>query len=208
MISEMSNFVIFIIAYCIGSIPVGRLVARAQGIDIEKIGSGNVGATNVARSLGKKAGLFTLFGDIAKGVLTTLLGFWFFQEPFGSAISGMLSVFGHCLSIPGVSKGGKGVASSIGVIAVLSPLLATIAIGVFIGSFIGSRIVSASSIAAALSIILAVLAFPSAEPFRWPLVAIALLVIARHHQNISRLLEGKEQQFSLKKSPPKEPSSL
>jgi glycerol-3-phosphate acyltransferase PlsY len=196
----MLTFVIFIISYCIGSIPVGRLVARSRGIDIENIGSGNVGATNVARSLGKKAGLFTLFGDIAKGVLTTWLGFWFFADPFGAALTGMLAVFGHCFSIPGVSKGGKGVATSIGVIAVLSPLLATIAIGVFIASFIGTRIVSVSSIASALSVILALLAIPSAEPLRWPLMAVALLVIARHRQNISRIIEGKEQRFSLKKT--------
>lgn len=194
----MLTVAIFILSYLIGAIPVGRLVARSRGVNIEKIGSGNVGATNVARSLGKKAGLITLIGDIAKGAVATWIGYRIFQHPTEGALTGMLAVFGHCLGIPTLSKGGKGVATSIGVITMISPLIGAIALGVFTAFFLVFRIVSVASISAALSLPIVTLALPGAEPFRWPLSTIALLVIIRHRQNIRRILQGEEPSFHFK----------
>jgi acyl phosphate:glycerol-3-phosphate acyltransferase len=193
--------IILVIAYLLGSLPVGRIVAKCRGVDIEKTGSGNVGATNVARSAGISAGLITLAGDIGKGMLGAGLGYWFFGDPAGAALTGTAAVFGHCLSIPRVLKGGKGVATSLGVITVLSPWLGTAAVAVFAATFLLSRTVSISSIAAALVMPFVTIGLKMPSTAFWAISAMALLIVQRHHSNISRLIHGDEPQFSFKRAP-------
>lgn len=194
----LMKILILFFSYILGSVPVGRLVARARGIDIEKTGSGNVGATNVARSVGAGAGLITLGGDVLKGMLSAWLGYWFFQDIGGAALAGMLAVCGHCFSIPGFSKGGKGVATSLGAITVVSPLLGGCALGAFAAVFLLFRTVSIASISAALAVPVAAIWFGLPTRTLLPIVGIALLIVQRHKPNIVRILKGEEPRFSLK----------
>jgi glycerol-3-phosphate acyltransferase PlsY len=195
------DVLIILFAYLLGTVPTGRMVAKARGIEITRAGSGNVGATNVARTAGRGAGIITLAGDIAKGIIGALIGRWYFDSPSGAAIAGLATVSGHCFSIPGILTGGKGVATSIGVIAVVSPLLSATAIAIFSATFKISRTVSIASIAAAVGVPLvgAVLGIPF--ELWWPLATIGALVLWRHRPNIDRILKGKEPTFSLGGAP-------
>lgn len=190
--------IILVFAYLLGSVPVGRVVARLRGIDIEKTGSGNVGATNVARSVGAGAGLVTLAGDVLKGMLGAWLGYWYFQDSGGAAVAGLTSVCGHCHSIPGFLKGGKGVATSLGAISVVSPLLGVCAVGAFAIVFYISQTVSIASISAALAVLVAAFVLGLPAKICWPIVVIALLIVQRHQPNIVRILKGEEPRFSFR----------
>lgn len=94
--------------YLLGAIPSGKIIALSKGVEIEKHGSGNVGATNLARVVGKKAGLYTLLADIGKGVLAVFVAHMLTENQDFSALAGLSSVLGHCFSVPKVLRGGKG----------------------------------------------------------------------------------------------------
>jgi glycerol-3-phosphate acyltransferase PlsY len=195
-----------ITVYLIGVIPTGTLVARARGVEIEKVGSGNVGATNVARTLGKGAGIITLLGDVTKGVLGVLVGSLWLSKPWGNAVAAVLVVAGHCFSIPGVFKGGKGVATSLGAIVGLSPLAALFAVVAFAVVFFFSRIVSLSSISAAFAVPLVALATGKEDELCIGLVVLCLLVFWRHRENIDRIVQGTEKRFSFGETADKPPA--
>jgi glycerol-3-phosphate acyltransferase PlsY len=190
---------LLLLIYLVGTVPVGLVVARAQGVDITAVGSKSVGATNVARSVGKVAGIITLIGDVLKGVVGVSLGSVFFDSSSGPAIAGFFVVAGHCFSLPPVLKGGKGVATALGAILMLYPLAALFGIVTFSISFLLSKIVSLSSLIAAITTPLVVLATGGDDAICNALIAIAALVTYRHHQNIDRLMKGTEPTFSTKK---------
>ncbi len=186
--------------YLIGAIPTGIVVARIHGVDITQHGSGNVGATNIARTLGKKAGLITLLVDCLKGVLAVLLAQIFFGNELLSGIAGMVSVMGHCFSIPGKLRGGKGVATGLGVITALAPMLGLAVLAIFLGVFGAFRIVSLSSIIAALSAsALGLIFYPQAQWHHW-VAFIGFLIVYKHKENLQRIILGTEPKFSFKSS--------
>jgi len=193
--------VIFVslVAYLCGAIPIGVLLTRRLGIDIRNTGSGNVGATNVARSAGKKIGLLTLLGDALKGlvpiVLVRILG-------LGEAALGCAAVaalLGHMFSPFLQFSGGKGVATGLGVFLGMAPQAILIALVVFLATFTVSRIVSLASIIATafFPILLIWLSYPTIHI--WAGMLVALLIIVRHKENIIRLLRGEESKFSFTK---------
>ena len=182
--------------YCLGAVPTGMLVAGWHGIDITKVGSGNVGATNVGRAAGRKAGAITLALDVLKGFLAVVAAWITTEEPGFHAAAGIAAVFGHCFSFPHRLKGGKGVATSLGVILALSPLTASVAIPVFAGIFAVCRIVSLSSVAAALAAPVFALLIGVDDHISAAASVIALLVVFRHKDNLRRLIEGQEKKFS------------
>lgn len=187
-------FVLLILSYFIGTIPSGILIARWNSIDITEKGSGNVGATNVARVVGKKAGIFTLLLDIAKGVTATLLGYVILGEEQFIWCS-VAVVLGHCISIPTVLKGGKGVATALGVLFALNSQLAFFALIIFGAVFYLSRIVSLSSVCAVFSTpLISFFLMPGSQAISG-LIVIALILIARHYQNLQRLMYGTEPKF-------------
>lgn len=192
--------------YLIGTIPTGKLIAAMHGLDIHNTGSGNQGATNVARSLGKKWGLLTLFVDCGKGylaiILSTLLSdsVNFYSVNF-QALCGFSVVAGHCFSIPGKIKGGKGVATALGVFLAYNPWLALAALVFFSLTFLAAKIVSLASISSALLTPIAAIFLEIPGPFQASCAAIALLVIFRHKENLQRLIEGKEPRFQIKREP-------
>lgn len=185
--------------YLIGLFPSGKLIAKLYGVRIEKQGSGNVGATNVARIVGKKAGILTLILDILKGVFAVILAEYLFEDPQIVALAGVMTVLGHCLAIPKILKGGKGIATSLGVIATLAPLVGLSALIVFGLVFYRSRIVSLSSIIAAVAApILTWLIYPEMN-LQYLIGLIGLIVIVRHRENLQRLYRGTEGRFVMAK---------
>ncbi len=187
------------LAYLAGSIPTGVLLARLAGIDVRSAGSGNIGATNVARTAGRTLGLLTLLGDALKGLLPVLavraLGF----EATVAAATAVAALAGHVFSVFLRFHGGRGVATGVGVLIGLAPATAPIPVAVFALAMGISKIVSFSSILAALSapVAIALCGYPSATSVA--AFVMAGLIVLRHRENISRLLAGTEPRFESKK---------
>ncbi len=187
--------------YFLGAFPTGRLIAASKGIDLEKVGSGNVGATNVSRALGKKAGLLTLLFDMGKGALAVLLAGLLSEHLLFVALAGLAVVSGHCFSLPGKWKGGKGVATAFGSYLAFEPMSAGLALGVFLIVFSIWRYVSLASVAAALAAPFAILFSAEIQSTFLVFCAISILVVWRHKDNLHRLVEGRETKFSANKIP-------
>jgi glycerol-3-phosphate acyltransferase PlsY len=196
-------------AYLCGSLPSGLLVGRARGVDIRALGSGNIGATNVFRTVGKGWGVLTFLADAGKGVLAVSLGFFLagkFAPGLNPAVAGIAAavccILGHNFPVWLKFKGGKGVATSLGVVIGLVPLAAAIGLGVWVLAMLLTRYVSVASIAGAVAVPVAV-ALRSASPDKMPLlvfsIVAALLIVVRHKANIRRLLAGTEHRFGKKK---------
>lgn len=185
--------------YLIGAFPTGHLVARAQGVAIEEHGSGNVGATNVLRTLGKKAGALTFGGDFLKGLLAAAIGTALGGPAYG-AYAGAAAVLGHCFSIPGKLRGGKGVATAFGVFAFCTPLGALGAFGAFAVTLKLGKMVSLASITSALVAPLFAIFLAAPDEVLPALGAISLLVVWRHRPNIQRIVEGREPKMGAKSS--------
>jgi len=194
--------IIVVLAYLCGAIPTGVMLTKRLGLDIRTMGSGNVGATNVARSAGKKVGLFTLLGDIVKGLVPVLIVRFFDLGETALACAAVAALLGHVFSPFLEFSGGKGVATGLGVLLGVAPLVILLALVFFIATFAVSRIVSLSSLVATAvtPLLLWWFAYPHARIYAG--LFIALLIIIRHHENIVRLLNGQEQKFSFAKTPP------
>ena len=197
----MISFLFLLVAFLVGSTPVGYLVGRCWGLDIRKLGSGNVGATNVKRTCGQKAGYLTLVLDILKGFVAVTLLANLYGTVQGledganiSAFFGLAAILGHCYSPFLNFRGGKGVATSIGVFIVLCPAATVVAVFVYLAVRKYSGFVSLGSLSAALALPLAnYFLFPSADPsVFWVSALIALLIVVRHKDNIRRLINKEE----------------
>ncbi len=188
-------------SYLTGSIPSGVLIANRQGVVLQTVGSHNIGATNVARSIGKKAGAIALLADIAKGLFPVLLARWLSAEPLVYACVGFAAILGHVFPIFLNFKGGKGVATALGVFLGLAPLAVLGALLAFCISFGFKRIVSLSSVIAMLVTPGSVFVFDYSEPIVLASILTSALVIFRHSDNIQRILTGQEEQFRFKKPP-------
>jgi acyl phosphate:glycerol-3-phosphate acyltransferase len=186
-----------IIGYLLGSIPFGLVLTRLGGLgDIRRIGSGNIGATNVLRTGSKALAATTLACDVGKGTAAALLGSaW--SEPVALA-AGAAGILGHMFPVWLGFRGGKGVATALGVLLALAWPVALGAACVWLVAAIVSRYSSLAALVAAVAA--AALAVIIAEPGRaWLIVLIALVVILRHHDNIRRLLAGTESRISFGK---------
>lgn len=182
-------------AYLIGSIPTGLLLGKAYGIDVRKKGSGNIGATNLYRTVGRKVGIITLIGDCLKGLLPVLLVSYSALPAEYAAWVGLAAFCGHVFSAFLKFKGGKGVATALGVFLALAPAAVAVAIALFTVLMILWRYVSLGSIAAAAIMPLAVYFMGGSGTVTLVTLAIAVIVIIRHHENIGRLLSGTENKF-------------
>ncbi len=186
-------------AYLIGSIPFGLLLSRGSGLDIRKQGSKNIGATNVARLLGKKLGIYTLLLDIAKGYLPMCLaGLLLADSPHHNLVTGLCgaaSITGHMFPVYLGFKGGKGVATGLGVFLYLAPRALLGCLVVFLGAVGFTGYVSLGSLLASAAIVPGLWFF--SEP-SWKLILgafVAVMIWIKHHQNINRLLSGTEKSF-------------
>ncbi len=202
------EYVVFaIIGYVLGSIPTAVWMGKLKyNIDVRQHGSKNAGATNTFRVLGKKAGIIVLLVDISKGALAVLLPFFIFQYSWDNdtlihlkIIAGVSAVLGHIFPIFAGFNGGKGVATSLGIIIGLQPLSALVCLGIFLIVFIAFNYVS-------LGAIITAIAFPFIVEFvfensnsvlRYFTIILSIAVIASHHGNIKRLLAGNENKMNL-----------
>jgi glycerol-3-phosphate acyltransferase PlsY len=196
------------LAYLLGSIPTGFLVANARGIDIRSVGSGNIGATNVFRALGKPAGIFVLVVDGLKGYagcewLPQLMLRYFSSYPADpevlKIVGGLAAILGHNYTCWLKFKGGKGIATSAGVLAALVPLPLLIILAVWIVVFATTRYVSLGSLAASFSLPFAVWGTGGSLTLILVTAAMAVLAIYKHKANIERLLSGTESRFGSRK---------
>ena len=191
-----------IIGYLLGSLPFGYLVARAHGVDIFKVGSGNPGATNVKRTLGAKAGNTVLVLDVLKGALATvwpMLPMLSAPDPRLMGLAGIIAaVLGHSFSLFTGFRGGKGVATAAGGLFVLIPEACVIAGATWVVVFYAFRYVSLASIIAAVAVIAASWLLSYHAAIRVVATLLGLFVILRHRENIARLLAGTENKFAKK----------
>jgi acyl phosphate:glycerol-3-phosphate acyltransferase len=187
-----------VLGYLLGSIPFGWVLARASGLgDIRRIGSGNIGATNVLRSGKKGLAALTLLLDLGKGALAVLIAMRWGKDPALAAATG--AILGHSFPLWLGFRGGKGVATALGVLLVLAPPLALVALLLWLATAFLFHYSSLAALVAAFGS--AALAPLLADGKTALLVAlIALFVILRHHGNIRRLLAGKEDRISFGKS--------
>jgi len=182
-------------AYLLGSIPTGLLLAKAAGVDIRSTGSGNIGATNVYRTLGRNVGILTLLGDCLKGLIPVLVARHLEMGDALIAAAGTTAFLGHVYTIFLGFKGGKGVATALGVFLGVSPASVGIALIIFIAIVATTRYISLGSITAAAAMPF-IITFLDRRPLIIAMTAlIAILVIWKHRENISRLREGTENKF-------------
>lgn len=191
--------------YLVGAIPFGLLIAKLKGIDIRKVGSGNIGATNVLRAVGKPWGITTFILDALKGLagsfifpaVGTHLGADFQSLELAGLVGGVAAILGHTFPIYLGFKGGKGVATSAGAVLGLAPLAILIGLTLWTISFYAFRYVSLASIIGAITAVTTGWILYRANGLLLPiaLTVLGLLVILRHHANIKRLLNGTESRF-------------
>ena len=189
----MNPWLLCAAAYVAGSIPFGMLLARAKGINLREVGSGNIGATNVARAMGKGWAVAVLAADAAKGFFPVWLGRRFGLPAWAIALAGGAAIVGHMFTLFLRGRGGKGVATSLGVALALSPLAAAIGFGAYVVVFAATRL---SSLGSLLGVWTFSLLFVLRERPPAPLIALSLgvaaLVTLRHRENIGRLVRGEE----------------
>ena len=186
------------IGYLLGSIPFALLLTRRQGIELRNVGSRNPGAANVLRSAGIRPAVTVMLLDAGKGMVAVAAARLMSDDVVVGTSAGLAAIVGHIYPVWSGFRGGKGVAASAGVFALLAPLATAIAVLVFVGTIAATRFISAGSIAGALA--LPVAAAVGNQPY--PVVAGALLaaalVLLRHRANVSRLVAGTERRIGLR----------
>lgn len=183
-------FVVF--SFVLGSVPFGVVLARMKGVDLKRVGSGNIGATNVLRTMGKGPAVITLIGDIMKGVVPVIAGIYVFHDLAVEGVLGLTAVLGHNFSLFLRFKGGKGVATSIGVLLAYSPKVALVTVVLLLGVIVITRY---SSLGALLSFSVLPLTMYLLDYTREKMIVsliMSALLILRHADNIKRLLLGTE----------------
>jgi glycerol-3-phosphate acyltransferase PlsY len=196
MTATVPAVLVVVASYLLGSVPSGYLFARARGIDIRAQGSGNIGATNVARSLGKKLGLIVLLVDLFKGALPVLAVRFFALHhsagPYLIPVCGFAAIIGHCFPIWLRLRGGKGVATAFGVFLAVDPLIAGVLLVIFLAIYAAFRVASLGSLLAALSLPVWLIVADYPVPIITLGVASAALIVVKHRSNILRLMRGAE----------------
>jgi glycerol-3-phosphate acyltransferase PlsY len=188
-----------IVGYLLGSLNSSLIVGKFYGIDVRKHGSGNAGTTNTLRTLGKKAALFVLAGDMLKGILAYLIGFYLSGQPIGGMIGGLSAIIGHNWPVYFGFKGGRGVLTSLAVLLMMDWKIALLLLGVFIIIVAIARYVSLGSIiSAALFPVLSLILDRSIQQIILSAI-IGLMIIILHKDNIKRLLSGTENKLGAKK---------
>jgi len=188
----MEYFLIVFFSYLIGSIPNGYLVGKIYGIDIRQFGSKNIGATNIFRVLGPRPAFWVFITDAAKGVAGVFIGLALLHTPVAALLGGIGAIAGHNWSVFLGFKGGRGVATALGVIAVLVPKVTAIVFLIWALIVYFTRYVSLGSIVGALFAPFLIWLFGERTEYLYFGIVAAIFVIARHRPNIERLLKGEE----------------
>jgi glycerol-3-phosphate acyltransferase PlsY len=190
-----NEFIIPVVSYLLGSIPFGFLLVKlSQGKDIRSFGSGNIGATNVFRK-SRLTGILTLILDAGKGALAVAIAGWLVGSASWMAIAAVAAIIGHIFPIWLKFKGGKGVATGCGAFLVLSPVAVLTTLGLFVLVAVTTRYVSAASVVATAMYPVWAYIYGETMPVLIWAAGGALLIVAKHHQNIRRLFAGTESRF-------------
>lgn len=186
------DIILIIGSFLLGSIPFGLVFTRGSGVDISTVGSGNIGATNVMRTVGKKAAALTLLFDLLKGTLAVALGIWLGAEMRIIGSMGFAAILGHDFSIFRKFRGGKGVATSLGVMLLFTPHAGMVAVALWLATVYATRV----------SALGALVGFAALPPATWAFgyeweklllsVIITVLLFIRHIPNIRQMLKNKE----------------
>jgi glycerol-3-phosphate acyltransferase PlsY len=192
-------YLIITLSYLLGSIPFGLLIGKlGSNIDIRKYGSGNIGATNVLRTMGKKQAIITLLLDMFKGVLAILMVKYFIggKDLHLLYYTAFAAIIGHIFPVWLMFRGGKGVATTAATITLLSPYVGLMTIFTWIITFFISRISSLSAIIATIMLPIYAYWFAPSQPDLYIFCfAVSLIVLIRHSANIQRIIRGKEQKL-------------
>jgi glycerol-3-phosphate acyltransferase PlsY len=183
-----------LVGYLIGAVPIGWMVARAFGVsDIRRHGSGSIGATNVLRTLGRRAAIVTLLGDVLKGSLAVFTAAALSGgDPVVTGAATAAAVVGNCWSVFLGFRGGKGVATGLGALLWIVPWATLAALPVFVAVVATTRYVSLASLLAAACVPLGAVMLRYPSPSAIAALVVAAIVAARHHANIARLRAGTE----------------
>jgi acyl phosphate:glycerol-3-phosphate acyltransferase len=191
------EYLIPVISYLLGSIPFGFLLVKSsEGKDIRSFGSGNIGATNVFRK-NRTTGILTLLLDAAKGSLAVVIAGWLSEDSTWQAVAAVLAIIGHIFPLWLKFKGGKGVATGCGAFLALSPIAVLTTLGLFLLIIILTRYISAASIIATAMFPVWAYLYGYPAPVLFWAAGGALLIVAKHHQNIRRLISGTENKFMM-----------
>jgi glycerol-3-phosphate acyltransferase PlsY len=174
-------------AYLLGSIPTGVLVARVRGVDLRTVGSGNIGATNATRALGRALGAVVLVGDLIKGLVPTLLARELGMPAIGVAAIGFAAFLGHLFPLYLRFRGGKGVATAAGIFFAMAPGVMLVTLGVWLLVLAASRVVSIASLAASLTLPIGLAVMQAPTPMLVCAITVLALVVWKHRGNIERL---------------------
>jgi glycerol-3-phosphate acyltransferase PlsY len=200
---ESAGFIfLLLLIYLVAAVPTGVVLTRLMGLeDVRSQGSGNIGATNVYRVAGKLPGILTLLGDILKGFLPLLaVKLWLAPTPLQLGAAGVVAIVGHCYPVYLRFKGGKGVATALGIFLVLDPQALLGGCLVFLTAVALTRYISLGSVLAAIAVPLLTLLFYRPLPMVLSACTIGALIVWRHRDNLRRLLGGTENRFGT--SPP------
>jgi glycerol-3-phosphate acyltransferase PlsY len=192
---DMIKYILlFIASFILGSIPFGIIIAKAKGVDLKKVGSRNIGATNVLRSLGKWSAALTLLGDVLKGTAAVAIGRYFGVEPVYEGFVGLSAILGHNFSIFLGFRGGKGVATSLGVLGIYSPQTALFTFIIWLLVVMFTKYSSLGALVSFGLLPINVLLFDSKEKL-FTAILITILIFMRHKDNIQRFIKGTERRM-------------
>jgi acyl phosphate:glycerol-3-phosphate acyltransferase len=202
LLDVLTTLLFMAIGYFIGTIPTGYLVARARGIDIQKMGSGNIGATNILRSVGVVPAIIVVLLDPLKGFLATLFPILLLQSTWTIALTAFATILGNNFNVFLKMRGGKGIATSMGAFMAVDPIVTLLSMVIGISTIGLGRFVSLGSIIGLMSPPLMLLARGNFQfPYFYLSVAMAALAIWRHRENIQRLAKGVERRLGEKAKP-------
>lgn len=192
----MTQYIVYtVISYLVGSIPIGLILSKIKGKDPRMVGSGNIGATNVMRTAGKALGIITLIGDAAKGFIPVSIALFTGQQESLIAVVGLATFIGHLYPLYLRFKGGKGVATALGVYIAVSPLSVLISIIVFVLALVKWRYVSLGSLIGTGVMPISLMIFKLPNEYILLSLIIGFFIFIRHKDNIKRLLKGEENRF-------------
>jgi glycerol-3-phosphate acyltransferase PlsY len=191
----VKELLLIIFAYLIGSIPFGVIFAGARGVDLRKAGSGNIGATNALRAAGRLPAALTLLGDLLKGTAAVALGKAFGLGTIGQGLAGLAAVAGHDFSIFLGLRGGKGVATSLGVLLIYSPPAGILTVIIWLMAVFATRYSSLGAIVSFAFLPIAILLVDFSPEKTAVALAMSTLLIWRHSDNIRRLRAGSERRI-------------
>ncbi|WP_395462956.1 glycerol-3-phosphate 1-O-acyltransferase PlsY [Wolbachia endosymbiont of Cantharis cryptica] len=189
----MERYVVLILSYILGSIPFSLIITRIKGINLREIGSGNIGATNVARTGNKRLAALALLLDSFKGFIAVYIAQQFFDDNLCIYISAILAVLGHMFPVWLKFSGGKGVATTLGVLVAFNMPISLVFISVWIIILLVFRYSSLASLTSTTAAVLASFFFQ--KDLFFELLIVTVLIFLKHYKNIQNLLQGKEHKF-------------